>query len=158
MTIQLITVGKLKEAYYRSAAEEYRLRLSRYCKLAIVEVPDEKDPGEQSLALIEKAKELEGQRILGKITNQDVVVALCIEGEQMGSDQLAQQIKSWQDRSASVSFIIGGSLGLSGKVLERANLKLSFSKMTFPHQLARVMLLEQLYRAYKINAGERYHK
>lgn len=158
MAIRVIAVGKLKETYFASAAEEYILRLSKYCKLNVVEVADEKDPGPQSQALVEKAKDLEGDKILGRIEPRDTVVALAIEGTKMGSPELARQVQAWVELPNNLVFVIGGSNGLSDRVLARANFKFSFSDMTFPHQLARVILLEQLYRAFKINAGERYHK
>ncbi|NLX83128.1 MAG: 23S rRNA (pseudouridine(1915)-N(3))-methyltransferase RlmH [Clostridiales bacterium] len=156
MPIQIIAVGKQRE-HLLKLAKEYERRLSRYCRLSVVEVQDEKDPGDAA-ALVQRTLETEGQRILDRIRPQDIVVALCIEGSQWHSEELSQRIRTWHDESASVCFIIGGSLGLSQGVLQRANLKLSLSRMTFPHQLARVMLLEQLYRAYKIISGERYHK
>ena len=158
MPIQIIAVGKLRESYYYAAAEEYRRRLSRYCKLSVMEVQDEKDPGSLSSALTAKALEAEGGRILERIKPNDFVVALCIEGSQFSSIAFSKQIKSWHEQSAGLCFVLGGSLGLSETVLQRADMKFSFSTMTFPHQLARVMLLEQIYRAHKIIAGERYHK
>lgn len=156
MPIQIIAVGKQRE-YHFKLAEEYERRLSRYCRLAIHEVQDEKDPG-ASAALVSKALETEGRRILGRIKPQDFVVALCIEGPQLSSEELSRHIRAWHNKAASVCFVIGGSLGLSREVLHRADMMLSLSRMTFPHQLARVMLLEQIYRSYKILFGERYHK
>ena len=157
MPIQIIAVGKQREPFFRDAAMEYQRRLSRYVKLTMVEVQDEKDPG-ASPALIARALDTEGERILERIAPRDRVVALCIEGEQMDSGRFSELVKAWQGQADPVGFVVGGSLGLSPAVLKRADLKLSFSMMTFPHQLARVLLLEQVYRAYKILSGERYHK
>lgn len=158
MPIQILAVGKQREPFYKEAAEKYLRRLKPYCKLSIREIKDEKDPGEGSHALSQKVLETEGERLLSAIAPQDVVVALYIEGEQLTSEAFSTHVKRWHEQTRSVVFVIGGSLGLSEAVIKRADLKLSFSPMTFPHQLARVMLLEQIYRAYKINAGERYHK
>lgn len=158
MPIHIISVGKLKEAHYDAAVQEYVKRLVRYCKLSQTEVMDERDPGELSPALMEKAMAKEGARILERIGATDYVVALTPAGERMDSETFCARLTGWHDNSLSICFVIGGSLGLSKEVLDRANLKLSLSDMTFPHQLARVILLEQIYRAYKIKAGERYHK
>lgn len=158
LPIQIIAVGKLRESYYHAAAEEYLRRLSRYCRLSVLEVQDEKDPGSLSAALTAKAIEMEGSRILERIKPYDFVVAMCIDGSQYSSVAFSKLIKSWHEQSAGICFVLGGSLGLSEAVLQRANMKVSFSAMTFPHQLARVILLEQVYRAHKLIAGERYHK
>lgn len=157
MPIQVIAVGKQREPFSQPALE-FQRRLGRYCKLSIRELQDEKDPGSLSQVLAQRAVDMEGERILACIKAEDIVVALCIEGHQMDSLDFTQQIKAWHNQSTQVCFVIGGSLGLSEAVLRRADYKLSFSRMTFPHQLARVMLLEQIYRAYKIISGERYHK
>lgn len=157
MPIQIIAVGKQRE-FHQKLAQDYERRLSKYCKLSVHEVQDEKDPGPASGALIERVLEVEGNRILSLIKPQDLVVALCIDGPQDSSEELSERIRAWHNQSTKVCFVIGGSLGLSREVIKRANLTLSLSRMTFPHQLARVMLLEQLYRAYKIISGERYHK
>ena len=148
MKISLITVGKVKEQYLRDAIAEYSKRLSRYCKLDIVEVADEKTPEHASEGVERQIKAKEGERIAKHIRDDAFVIALAIEGQQLTSEELAQKIQ----------LIIGGSLGLDPTIVKRADYLLSFSKMTFPHQLMRVILLEQLYRAYKINAGEPYHK
>lgn len=158
MPILIMAVGKQREPFYKDAAEEYLQRLRPYCKIAVHEIKDEKDPGDGSEAQKQKVLALEGERILAGLTPQDVVVALCIDGEQQSSEAFSALIKPWHEQSRNVVFVIGGSLGLSDAVMKRADVKLSFSPMTFPHQLARVMLLEQIYRSYKINAGERYHK
>lgn len=159
MKITLITVGKIKEKYFTDAITEYAKRLSRYCKLDILEVPDEKTPDGASESLENQIKEKEGQRILGKIPDGAYIIALAIEGKMPDSEELADRIEKWTINGVShVVFIIGGSLGLSPKVLERADFKLSFSKMTFPHQLMRVILLEQIYRSFRIRNHEPYHK
>ena len=159
MKITLITVGKIKEKYFTDAIAEYAKRLSRYCKLEIVEVPDEKTPDGASESLENQIKEKEGERILSKISEGAYVVALAIEGKQLSSEELADKMEKWNVNGIShLVFIIGGSLGLTPKVLNRADFKLSFSKMTFPHQLMRVILLEQIYRSFRIRNHEPYHK
>ena len=159
MKITLITVGKIKEKYFTDAIAEYSKRLSRYCKLEIVEVPDEKTPDGASEALENQIKEKEGEKILSKIADGAYVVALAIEGKHMDSEELAEKMEKWNVSGIShLVFIIGGSLGLTPKVLNRADFKLSFSKMTFPHQLMRVVLLEQIYRSFRIRNNEPYHK
>ena len=159
MKITLITVGKIKEKYFTDAIAEYAKRLSRYCKLEIVEVPDEKTPDGASESLENQIKEKEGERILSKISEGAYVVALAIEGKQLSSEELADKMEKWNVNGIShLVFIIGGSLGLTPKVLNRADFKLSFSKMTFPHQLMRVVLWEQIYRSFRIRNNEPYHK
>ena len=158
MNTAIVCVGRLKEKYWRDAAAEYEKRLSRFGKCEIVEVGDLPEPQNASPALEAQLRQKEGEAILAKLRQDDTVVALCIEGTQMDSVELADQLRRYADTGRRVAFVIGGSLGLSPEVVARANMKLSFSPMTFPHQLARVMLLEQVYRACKINAGERYHK
>ena len=159
MKITLITVGKIKEKYFTDAIAEYAKRLSRYCKLEIVEVADEKTPDGASEALENQIKEKEGERILSKVPDSAYVVALAIEGKQLDSEELAEKMEKLNVSGIShLVFIIGGSLGLTPKVLNRADFKLSFSKMTFPHQLMRVVLLEQIYRSFRIRNNEPYHK
>ena len=159
MKITLITVGKIKEKYFTDAIAEYAKRLSRYCKLEIVEVADEKTPDGASEALENQIKEKEGERILSKVSDSAYVIALAIEGKQLDSEELAEKMEKWNVSGIShLVFIIGGSLGLTPKVLNRADFKLSFSKMTFPHQLMRVVLLEQIYRSFRIRNNEPYHK
>ena len=159
MKITLITVGKIKEKYFTDAIAEYAKRLSRYCKLDIEEVADEKTPDGASESLENQIKEKEGERILSKIPDGAYVVALAIEGKQLDSEELADKMEKWNVNGVShLVFIIGGSLGLTSKVLNRADFKLSFSKMTFPHQLMRVVLLEQVYRSFRIRNNEPYHK
>ena len=159
MKITVISVGKIKEKYFTDAIAEYSKRLSRYCKLEIIEVPDEKTPDGASEALENQIKEKEGERILAKVPDSAHVVALAIEGKQLDSEELADKMEKWNVSGIShLVFIIGGSLGLTPKVLNRADFKLSFSKMTFPHQLMRVVLLEQVYRSFRIRNNEPYHK
>ncbi|WP_036606436.1 23S rRNA (pseudouridine(1915)-N(3))-methyltransferase RlmH [Oribacterium sp. P6A1] len=159
MKVTLVTVGKIKEKYLRDAIAEYSKRLGAFCDINIIEVQDEKTPDRAPLSVEEKIKETEGERILQKISDRSFVVVLAIEGEMLSSEQLAGKISDLMVRGTSdITFVIGGSLGLSPDVLKRANYKLSFSKMTFPHQLMRVILLEQIYRAFKINNNEPYHK
>jgi len=158
MKITVITVGKIKEKYLKEAITEYSKRLSRYCKLDHIEVNDEHAPDNLSQKDMEIIKNKEGERILSKLKDS-FTVALAIEGKQLSSEDLAQKIKDIQTYNAShITFIIGGSLGLSSDVLKKANFKLSFSKMTFPHQLMKVIMLEQIYRAFRINNNEPYHK
>jgi 23S rRNA (pseudouridine1915-N3)-methyltransferase len=159
MKIRVICVGKIKENFYTDAVEEYSKRLSRYCKLEIVELTDEKTPDNASDTVNAQIKEKEGKRILGSLSDSDYVCALAIEGKMLDSVELSQFIdRLGIEGKSSIAFVIGGSLGLSGEVLSRADMKLSFSKMTFPHQLMRVILLEQVYRAYRIMKNEPYHK
>ena len=158
MNMALVCMGRLKEKYWRDAATEYEKRLSRFGKWETIELPDLPEPANSSPAIEEQIKKKEGEAILARIRDGDIVVCLCIDGRQMDSVQLSGKLTELIDTGRRVVFVIGGSLGLSPEVVRRAQLKLSFSPMTFPHQLARVMLLEQTYRALKIAAGERYHK
>ncbi|SHH96039.1 23S rRNA (pseudouridine1915-N3)-methyltransferase [Clostridium collagenovorans DSM 3089] len=159
MNITLITVGKIKEKYLKLAIDEYSKRLTRYCKLNIVELADEKTPDNASEKEEIAIKEKEGEQILKHIKDNMYVIALDLKGKQITSEELATMIDDLGVRgNSNIAFVIGGSLGIAESVLKRANYKLCFSKMTFPHQLFRVMLLEQIYRAYRINSGEPYHK
>lgn len=159
MKITIITVGKVKESYFRGAIEEYSKRLSKYCKLDIVEVADEKTPDKASETEEAQIKAKEADRIMKHVKDDAYVIALAIEGKQLDSVELAEKIEKLGVQGTShIQLIIGGSLGLHQSVLSRADYKLSFSKMTFPHQLMRVILLEQIYRAYRIISHEPYHK
>ncbi|KMJ60412.1 50S rRNA methyltransferase [Bacillus sp. LL01] len=159
MNISIITIGKLKEKYLKQGINEYLKRLSAYAKIDIIELPDEKAPEQLSDAEMEQVKNKEGERILGKISDDTHVIALAIEGKQRSSEELAKEMDKLATYGKSkVAFVIGGSLGLSGAVMKRANDTLSFSKMTFPHQLMKLILLEQVYRGFRINRGEPYHK
>lgn len=159
MNLRIVAVGRLKERFYREAEAEFLKRLSRYCSIEILEAADEKAPQRLSEGERLRVLEAEAERILPKLREGAPLVALCIEGRSMSSEQLAQQLAAWSLRGESrVDLAIGGSLGLAPMVKERAALRLSFSPMTFSHQIFRIMLLEQLYRAARINAGEPYHK
>ena len=159
MIIDILCVGKIKEKYLRDAIDEYSKRLSRYCRLSIVEVADEKTADEQGEALDDRVKKLEGERLIRHLKDDAYKVTLEIEGGQLKSEELAKKIDELGVRGVSrIQFVIGGSLGLSDEIIKRADMHLSFSKMTFPHQLMRVILLEQIYRSYRINNNEPYHK
>lgn len=159
MNIKIIGVGKLKEKYFRAGIAEYQKRLTKFAKVNLVEVPDEKAPESLSEAEMVHVKAVEGQRILGKIADREWVIALAIEGKQRPSEQFAQEIDDLATYGHSdITFVIGGSLGLSPEVMQRANDTLSFGKLTMPHQLMRLVLIEQVYRAFMINIGSPYHK
>ena len=159
MKITLIAVGKLKEKYLKEAVSEYSKRLGRYCKLEIIEVSDEKTPEQASQTAEEQIREKEGERILKHIKDDMYVIALEIQGKMLSSEELAAKMEGLGIQGRShIAFVIGGSIGLGKEVLKRADESLSFSKMTFPHQLMRVILLEQVYRGYRIINGEPYHK
>ncbi len=157
--ITVLCVGKVRERYYLDAQREYVKRLSALMPCAVTEVQDEPEPKQLSEAAIEKTLLTEGRRLLSKISDSAYVIALCIDAKQPASEELADRLNGlFVSGRSDVVFIIGGSLGLHDSVLARAQERMSMSRMTFPHQLARVVLLEQLYRAAKINAGQRYHK
>lgn len=159
MNITLITVGKIKEKYWNDAIAEYAKRLSRYCTLKIIEVQDEKTDENASEKENEQVKEAEGLRILSKIPENARIIALAIEGEAFTSEGLSEKLVHYMNTGKSdLCFIIGGSLGLSQKVLLKAHEKWSFSKLTFPHQMMRVICLEQIYRGFRILKNEPYHK
>ena len=159
MKIKIACVGKVKDAFYRDAVAEYAKRLSRFCTLDIAEVSDEKAPETLSAAEETQVMEREGERLLSRILPGEYVVCLTIDGKRFTSEGFASTLQSTIDRSSPcITFVIGGSLGLSPAVTSRADLKLSLSDMTLPHGLCRVVLLEQIYRAFKINAHEPYHK
>lgn len=158
MNMALVCMGRLKEKYWRDAAAEYEKRLSRFGKWETIELPDLPEPANSSPAIEEQIRKKEGEAILARIRDGDIVVCLCIDGRQMDSVQLSRKLTELIDTGRRVVFVIGGSLGLSADVLKRADQKLSFSNLTFPHPLMRVVLLEQLYRAERIRTGERYHK
>lgn len=159
MKITILTVGKIKEKYLRDAIAEYSKRLSRYVKLEIIEVADEKTPDNASETVETNIKNKEAERLLKYIRDDAYLITLEIKGKQLTSEELAQKIDTLGVQGTShIIFVIGGSLGLGEEVLKRSNYALSFSKMTFPHQLMRVILLEQIYRSYRINCGKPYHK
>lgn len=159
LSIRIVCVGKIKESFYREAVGEYVKRLGAYCKLSVTEVSDEKTKEHASESEEQLIKEKEAKRILGSIKDTDYVVALAIEGNNPDSVALAEHMKQLAVQgNSSITFVIGGSLGLYQSVLKRADELLSFSAMTFPHQLMRVILLEQLYRSFRIQNHEPYHK
>jgi 23S rRNA (pseudouridine1915-N3)-methyltransferase len=159
VNISIITIGKLKEKYLKAGIDEYLKRLSSYAKIEVTELPDEKAPEELSPAEMEQVKQKEGEKLLNKLSPDTYVIALAIDGKMKSSEELADSLDKLATYGKSkIAFVIGGSLGLSHEVLKRADEKLSFSKMTFPHQLMRLILLEQVYRAFRINRGEPYHK
>lgn len=159
MRITLITVGKIKEKYLKDAIAEYTKRLSKYCKLEIIEVADEKTPDNASEVVEHAIRVKEAERILRYIKDDAYVITLEINGKRLSSEELADKIdKLGVQGTSHIIFIIGGSIGLGEDVLKKSDFALSFSKMTFPHQLMRVILLEQVYRSYRIISGEPYHK
>lgn len=159
MKITIVTVGKIKEKYLKDAIAEYTKRMSKYCKLEIVEVADEKTPDNASETVEDMIRSKEAERIMKYIKDDAYVITLEIQGKQLTSEELADKINTLGIQGTShIAFVIGGSIGLGKEVLKRSNYALSFSKMTFPHQLMRVILLEQIYRSYRIINGEPYHK
>jgi 23S rRNA (pseudouridine1915-N3)-methyltransferase len=159
VNISIVTVGKLKEKYLKQGIDEYLKRLTSYAKVEVIEVSDEKAPEVLSEAEMIQVKQKEGERILAKISQDAYVIALAINGKMQSSEELADTLDKLATYGKSkIAFIIGGSLGLSEEVLKRSNEQLSFSKMTFPHQLMKLILVEQIYRAFRINRGEPYHK
>lgn len=158
LKIKVLCVGDLSESFYKSAQQEYLKRLGRYCDITVCQVPDEKAPGNISGAMEEQIKQRECAKMLDKLRPDDLVVALDLSGKELTSPQLAQRLDGYAMLGKSICFVIGGSLGLSKELLARANERLCLSKMTFTHNMARILLLEQLYRGFKINANEPYHK
>ena len=159
MKIKLVTVGKLKEKYLIQGINEYLKRLNSYAKMEIIEVPDEKAPEKLSDAEMLQVKEKEGQRILGKINDNEYVFVLAINGKQLSSEEFSKEIEQLGiSGKSNLTFVIGGSLGLSDSVLQRSNQQISFCRLTYPHQLMRLVLVEQIYRGFRIMKGEPYHK
>ncbi len=159
LSVNIICVGKLKEKYLTDAIKEYSTRLSAFCKFSIVELPEYQLPEKASQSQIDKALSQEGREIIKRLSKNSLVVPMCIEGKLLSSEELSEKISQSAVRGKSaVDFIIGSSFGLSDEVKKMGELKLSMSKMTFPHQLARVMLSEQIYRAFQIMSGGKYHK
>ena len=158
MKVTIICVGKLKERFYADAVSEYRKRLSRFSDTEIIELPDERIPDNANEHEKEAVKNREGEHILAKIKDNAHIIALCVEGKLLSSEELAAEIKNACMHTSHIVFIIGGSLGLSEAVKNRAELRLSFGRMTMPHMLMRVVLAEQIYRSFMINAGASYHK
>ena len=158
LTINIVCVGKLKENFFKEAVAEYSKRLSRYCKLEIIELPDEKIPNNPNKNQIEQVKEKECNNILSHTKKDSYIISLDLTGKQLSSEQLSLTLDNLSLSTSHITFIIGGSLGLTKEILSKSNSILSFSKMTFPHQLIRIFLLEQIYRSFKISNGETYHK
>lgn len=159
MKITILCVGKVKEKFYQDAIKEFQKRMSRYCKLEIIEVPDEKTKEQSSDIEISITKDKEGERIIKNIKEDAYVICLAIDGKQLDSVELSEKMNQlFVTGKSHICFIIGGSLGLSDNILKLADYKLSFSRMTFPHQLMRVILLEQIYRGFRIINNEPYHK
>jgi len=159
MNIKFVVVGKLKEKYFKQGIAEYAKRLSRFCKFSIVEVPDEKAPESMSQAEMDQVMAAEGERILSKIKDREYVYALAILGKERSSEEFAKELKDLTTYGHSdITFVIGGSLGLTPAVLKRADAQISFGRFTLPHQLMRLVLTEQVYRAFMINEGSPYHK
>ncbi len=158
MNITVLCVGKVKEKFFKDAIEEYKKRLGRFCSFEIKEVQDIKIPDNPNEAQMKEVLEKEGEMISKNIKRGSYIISLCIEGKKFSSESFAESIKSIQQESSDIVFVIGGSLGLSEKIKRMSKIKLSFSDMTFPHQLMRVILAEQIYRAFKIINNETYHK
>lgn len=158
LTIQIICVGKIKETYLKEAILEYSKRLSKYIKLDILELPDEKIPDKVNDNIINSIKDKECTNILNHIKKDSYIIALDLKGKQFSSEEFSKNLEEISMENSHITFIIGGSLGLTDELLNRCNKKICFSKMTFPHQLIRVFLLEQIFRAFKISNGETYHR
>ena len=158
LSINIICVGKLKERYLRDAIDEYSKRMKPLCKLEIIELPEERVADNPSAAEIQRTITLESERITAKLNKSDYVIAMCVEGRNISSEELSSRLEDISMTHSTVDLIIGGSWGLSEELKARSDFKLSMGKMTFPHQLFRVMLLEQLYRAFQISRGTKYHK
>jgi 23S rRNA (pseudouridine1915-N3)-methyltransferase len=158
LNVKLITLGTLKEAYLRDAAAEYEKRLGAFCRFELVQLKEERLSDDPSESEIKNALSKESEKILALIPARAYVVAMCVEGKQLTSPELAEKLEEISSRTSDVCFIIGSSFGLSDSVKQRADLRLSVSKLTFPHQLMRVILLETVYRAFNIQKGTRYHK
>lgn len=158
LTINIICIGKLKEHFFKDAIAEYSKRLSKYCKLCITELPDEKIPEKLNLNLENEIKRKECENILKHLKKDSYIIALDLQGKSFSSEEFSKKIDNISMENSNITFIIGGSLGLTQELLNNCDLKICFSKMTFPHQLIRVFLLEQLFRAFKISLGETYHR
>lgn len=158
LTINIICIGKIKENYLKEAIQEYSKRLSKYCKLNIIELPDEKIPEKLNENIINEIKEKECNNIIKHIPKDTFPISLDLKGKELSSEELSKNIETLSLTTSSITFIIGGSLGLTSQLLHMCKQSLCFSKMTFPHQLIRVFLLEQLFRAFKISNGETYHR
>ena len=158
LTINIICIGKIKEKFFKDAIEEYSKRLSKYCKLNILELPDEKIPDKININIENEIKTKECNNIFNHIKKDSYVICLDLTGKELSSELFAKNIENISMECSNITFIIGGSLGLTQKLLDFSKQKICFSKMTFPHQLIRIFLLEQLFRAFKISNGETYHR
>ena len=158
LTINIICIGKIKEVFFRDAISEYSKRLSKYCKLNIQELPDEKIPEKINDTIINEIKTKECNNIIKKKKKDSYIICLDLKGKELSSEELSKKIDNISMTSSNITFIIGGSLGLNENILKLANEKICFSKLTFPHQLIRIFLLEQLFRSFKISNGETYHR
>ena len=158
LSINIVCVGKIKEKFFKDAIDEYSKRLSKYCKLDILELPDEKIPDKPNDSIINEVKSKECDNIINHLKKDSYIIALDLKGKEFSSEEFSKKIENISMQNSKVTFIIGGSLGLTDKLLNLANEKICFSKMTFPHQLIRIFLIEQIYRAFKISNGESYHK
>lgn len=158
MKVSIICVGKIKEKFFTDAIDEYKKRLSRFCDFEVIEIPDLPIPDNASEAQKEQIKNREGEKILEKLKGNPYIISLCIEGKTLSSEELAKTVADATQTTSHVAFIIGGSLGLSDEVKSKSKLRLSFGRMTLPHQLMRVVLTEQIYRSFMINANTGYHK
>lgn len=158
LNINIVCIGKIKEAYLKDAINEYSKRLSKYCKLTILELPDEKIPDRLNESLSNEIKNKESNAILNHIKKDSYIICLDLTGKELSSEDFSKNIENLSLQTSNITFVIGGSLGLSSDLLKKAHQKICFSKMTFPHQLIRVFLLEQIFRAFKISNGETYHR
>ena len=158
LNINIICIGKIKEQYLKSAIEEYSKRLSRYCKLNILELPDEKIPDKLNNNLSNEIKTKECNNIINHLKKDSYIIALDLTGNELSSEEFSKMIENISMENSSITFIIGGSLGLTKELLNKCDKKICFSKMTFPHQLIRIFLLEQIFRAFKISNNETYHR
>ncbi len=158
LNIHIVCIGKMKESYLKDAINEYSKRLSKYCKLSILELPDEKIPDKLNESLSNEIKNKESNTILNHIKKDSYIICLDLKGKELSSEDFSKTIEDLSLQTSHITFVIGGSLGLSSDILKKAHQKICFSKMTFPHQLIRVFLLEQLFRGFKISNGETYHR
>lgn len=158
LTINVLCVGKIKENYLKDAINEYSKRLSKYCKLNIIEIPDEKVPEKLSDTVIKNIKDVEAKKMMEHLKKENYAISLDLKGKELTSEEFSKRIEEISNYSSSITFIIGGTLGIGEEVIKTSKEKICFSKMTFPHQLIRVFLLEQIFRAFKISNNETYHR
>ena len=158
LTINILCIGKIKEDFFKSAINEYSKRLSKYCKLNIVELPDEKIPDKLNITMTEQIKEKESNNIINHLPKDTYIICLDLTGKEYSSENFSSKLENLSQITSNITFVIGGSLGIHKNLLNKANEKICFSKMTFPHQLIRIFLLEQIFRAFKISNGEKYHR